>query len=57
MIAAVSAAVSTSPLGRGFAVPLKGPLRAASEFIDRAIPLALVTLIAVAFAWIAFAPK
>lgn len=56
MIAAVSAAVSTSPLGRGFAVLRNGPLRAASEFVDRAIPLALVAVIAVAFAWIAFAP-
>lgn len=57
MIAAVSAAVSTSPLGRGFATLRNGPLRAVSEFIDRAIPLALAAVIVVAFAWIAFAPK
>ena len=57
MIAYLSGVVSESAIGRSFAKLRHGPLRTLPSLLDWVIPPALVVVIAVASAWMAFATK
>jgi hypothetical protein len=59
MIAYMSAVIAASPVGRTYAKVRNGPVRrlAASPILDWVIPSALVAVIVIAFAWVAFGPK
>jgi hypothetical protein len=59
MIAYMSAVIAASPVGRTYAKVCNGPVRrlAASPVFDWVIPSALVAVIVIAFAWVAFGPK
>jgi len=52
MIASLSGAIAASPIGRSYV-----RLRDLATYLDWVIPFALVTIIAVASAWIAFGPR
>jgi hypothetical protein len=56
MIAYLSGADAASPIGRSFAKVRNGPMRNFDTFVDWVIPPGLAVVIAVASAWIVFAP-
>jgi hypothetical protein len=60
MIARTSAAIAAGPVGRSYAKMRNGPIIrriARSPIFDWVIPSTLVTVIVVAFAWLAFGPQ